>query len=91
VLVDFGNFDGDRYAGAEKLMPLAKLMSGKSFDFDSEGNETHTDYRRMFKIAAQAGYRGYVAIEYEGSNLSTRDGVLATKRLLLRVRDELSG
>jgi hypothetical protein len=45
----------------------------------------------MFKIAARAGYRGYVTIEYEGSDLSTRDGVLATKRLLLRVRDELSG
>ena len=69
----------------------AKLISAKSFDFDAEGNETHTDYRKMFKIVAQAGYRGYAAIEYEGSNLSTRDGVLATKRLLLRVRDELSG
>ena len=38
-----------------------------------------------------AGYRGYVGIEYEGSRLSEPDGIRATKALLERVREELSG
>jgi sugar phosphate isomerase/epimerase len=96
TLPDFGNFntgDGkmyDRYTGVTELMPFAKAVSAKSHDFDGEGNETHTDYRRMMKIVLRAGYRGYVGIEYEGGKLSEAEGVLATKKLLETVRDELS-
>jgi sugar phosphate isomerase/epimerase len=95
TLPDFGNFnigDGkmyDRYTGVTELMPFAKAVSAKSHDFDAEGNETHTDYRRMMKIVLRAGYRGYVGIEYEGGKLSEAEGVLATKKLLETVRDEL--
>jgi len=71
-------------------MPFAKAVSAKSHDFDEEGNETHTDYRRMMKIVLKAGYRGYVGIEYEGGKLSEAEGVLATKNLMETVRDELS-
>ena len=42
------------------------------------------------KIVLNAGYRGYVGIEYEGGKLSEAEGVLATKKLLETVRDELS-
>ena len=96
TLPDFGNFhigDGkmyDRYTGVAELMPFAKAVSAKSHDFNEEGNETHTDYRRMMKIVLNAGYRGYVGIEYEGGKLSEAEGVLATKKLLETVRDELS-
>jgi hydroxypyruvate isomerase len=76
--------------GVAELMPFAKAVSAKSHDFDEEGNETHTDYRRMMKIVLNAGYRGYVGIEYEGGKLSESEGVLATKKLLETVRDELS-
>ena len=44
----------------------------------------------MMKIVLSAGYRGYVGIEYEGGKLSEAEGVLATKKLLETVRDELS-
>jgi len=44
----------------------------------------------MMKIVLDAGYRGYVGIEYEGGKLSVAEGVLATKKLLETVRDELS-
>ena len=50
-------------------MPFAKGVSAKSHDFDAEGNETKTDYRRMMKIVLDAGYHGYVGIEYEGGKL----------------------
>jgi len=93
TLPDFGNFrlgDGkeyDRYQGVDELMPYAKAVSAKSHDFDEEGNEIHTDYFRMMDIVVNKhGYHGYVGIEYEGSRLSEPEGILATKRLLERVR-----
>lgn len=96
TLPDFGNFnlgDGkqyDRYKGVSELMPFAKAVSAKSHDFDEQGDETQTDYLKMMKIVVAAGYRGYVGIEYEGKKLSEPDGILATKKLLERVRQELS-
>ncbi|HEX7446563.1 MAG TPA: sugar phosphate isomerase/epimerase family protein [Pirellulales bacterium] len=90
TLPDFGNFhDYDRYLGVKELMPYAKAVSAKSHDFDAEGNETHTDYRKMMQIVLDAGYHGYVGIEYEGGKLSEPEGIRATKKLLERVRDEL--
>ena len=59
----------------------------------------------MMKIVLQAGYHGYVGIEYEGPGrpnrlekprvqpqqaLNERDGIVATKELLERVRKQLS-
>ena len=71
-------------------MPFAKAVSAKSHDFDEQGNEVHTDYRRMMKIVIGAGYRGYVGIEYEGDKLGEPAGIRATKTLLERVRTELA-
>ena len=71
-------------------MPFAKAVSAKSHEFDENGNETGTDYLRMMRIVLEAGYRGYVGIEYEGSSLSEPEGIRATKGLLERVRSELS-
>ncbi len=96
TLPDFGNFDigggqqYDRYKGVAELMPFAKAVSAKSHDFDSAGNETHTDYRRMLEIVKDAGYRSFVGIEYEGNTLGEAEGVRATKALLEKVRAELS-
>lgn len=92
TLPDFGNFDPkvqDRYDAVRAMMPLARAVSAKSNAFDASGNETTTDYRRMLRIVADAGYRGHVGIEYEGSELGEAEGVEATLRLLERVRDEL--
>lgn len=91
TLPDFGNFyEYDRYQGVEDLMPFAKAVSAKSHDFDDSGNETKSDYRRMMKTVVDAGYRSWVGIEYEGSRLPEAEGILATKRLLERVHEELT-
>ena len=96
TLPDFGNFriQGDewydRYQGVKELMPFAKAVSAKSHEFDADGFETRTDYRRMLKIVLDAGYRGHIGIEYEGDKLSEPEGVRATQRLLERVRAELA-
>lgn len=90
TLPDFGNFhDYDRYQGVTDLMPFAKDVSAKSYDFDEEGNETHTDYYRMMQIVVDAGYSGYVGIEYEGEKLNEEEGVLATKNLLIKVQEKI--
>jgi L-ribulose-5-phosphate 3-epimerase len=96
TLPDFGNFvvapgqTYDRYQGVTEMMPFAKAVSAKTNDFDAQGNEVHTDYRRMMKIVLDAGYRGWVGIEYEGNKLGEYEGIRATKTLLERVREELS-
>jgi L-ribulose-5-phosphate 3-epimerase len=95
TLPDFGNFTMsyetgeayDRYIGVEELMPFAKSVSAKSTEFDEQGNEKNIDYFRMMKIVLDAGFRGYVGIEYEGEGLSQPDGIIATKKLLERVRE----
>lgn len=81
----------DRYKGVKEMMPYAKAVSAKTNFFDELGNETQTDYRKMMKIVVKAGYSGYVGIEYEGSDLSEAEGIMATKRLLEKVRAELAG
>ncbi|MCH6256880.1 sugar phosphate isomerase/epimerase [Puniceicoccaceae bacterium K14] len=90
TLPDFGNFvidrktdeSYDRYQGTEELMPFAKGVSAKSYNFNDLGEETTIDYSRMLTIVKDAGYRGYVGVEYEGKRMSEPDGVRATKRLL---------
>jgi len=44
---------------------------------------------RMVKIVLDAGYHGYLGIEYEGKTLSEPDGIRATKKLLDRVSQQL--
>ena len=97
TLPDFGNFtinrqtgeEFDRYRGVELLMPYAKGVSGKSYAFDAQGNETKMDYYRLMKIVKDSGYTGYIDVEYEGSELSERDGIIATKNLLEKVFESL--
>ena len=96
TLPDFGNFrvsaeeEYDRYQGVRELMPFAKAVSAKSHAFDERGEETRTEYLRMLRIVVEAGYHGFVGVEYEGDALPEREGILATKRLLERVRNTLS-
>jgi L-ribulose-5-phosphate 3-epimerase len=95
TLPDLGNFkiddktEYDRYKGVAEMMPYAKAVSAKSMNFDEQGNETRVDYRRMMRIVLEAGYRGYVGIEYSGDKLSEPEGIRATKRLLEKVAREM--
>jgi sugar phosphate isomerase/epimerase len=99
TLPDFGNFvingskneEYDRYQGVTELMPYAKAVSAKSHDFDADGNETQIDYKKIMEIVLAADYHGYVGIEYEGSQLSEKEGIMKTKQLLESVREELVG
>jgi sugar phosphate isomerase/epimerase len=88
TLPDFGNFriQGDewydRYQGMKELMPYAKAVSAKSHEFDEKGNETGSDFYRIMNIVLDAGYKGYVGIEYEGSVHTEMEGIRLTNDLL---------
>lgn len=96
TLPDFGNFcvtknsDGgcadmyDIYKGVTELMPRAKAVSAKSHDFDAAGNETEIDYTKMLQIVKDAGYKGFIGVEYEGNILGEEAGIIATKELILK-------
>lgn len=106
TLPDFGNFcikrgkdaegnqicvkEFDRYKGVELLMPYAKAVSAKTHDFDANGNEVNTDYTRMMKLVKNAGYNGFVGIEYEGSGVSEEEGIILTRDLLRKAGAALS-
>jgi sugar phosphate isomerase/epimerase len=99
TLPDFGNFCiahswgndptceewYDMYKGVAELIPYAKSVSAKSYDFDDNGNETKIDYAKMMKIVKQNNYDGYIGVEYEGSRLGEKEGILATKNLIQRL------
>jgi L-ribulose-5-phosphate 3-epimerase len=101
TLPDFGNFRlsphgaeeeiwYDRYQGTAELMPYAKAVSAKSNEFNSQGNEVQTDFLRMMQIVLAAGFHGYVGIEWEGKHPDEMEGIHLTKRLLEKVRDQLT-
>jgi sugar phosphate isomerase/epimerase len=100
TLPDFGNFciergpegclnEYDRYQGMADLMPYAKGVSAKSNVFDENGNEVNSDFLRIMKIVKESGFKGYVGVEYEGSQLSEDEGIKATKALLEKVFKQL--
>lgn len=106
TLPDFGNFclkreGGERweaacveeypkYQGVEELMPYAKAVSAKSYEFDENGQETTIDYNRMLQIVKDGGYTGYIGIEYEGQKHSAEEGIIATRDLLIEEGSKLN-
>ncbi len=87
TLPDFGNFpeSENRYQAVKMMMPYAKAVSAKSYNFNKAGSETKIDYAKMMNIVLTSGYHGYVGIEYEGDQLNEKEGILATKNLLLSI------
>ena len=96
TLPDFGNFrisgaeEYDKYLGVEELMPFAKGVSAKCYEFDAAGNTVRIDFPRMLRIVLDAGYRGHVGIEWEGMQPEDIEGVRLANELLVRLRDELA-
>ena len=53
----------DKYQGVRELMPYAKGVRSKSFNFDNNGEETAIDFLKTMHIVKDAGYNGNVGIE----------------------------
>ncbi len=86
TLPDLGNFyEYDRYQGVTDIIPYAKGVSGKTYEFDANGNETKVDYEHMMKIIGASKFRGYIDVEYEGTKLSEDEGIKASIALVKKV------
>jgi sugar phosphate isomerase/epimerase len=84
LMPDCGKLRGDIYAGTRAMMPRCAVVSAKTHEFDAAGNQVEFDYLRLMKIIADSGFRGIVAIEWEGKQLDPVAGVHASKKLLER-------
>jgi L-ribulose-5-phosphate 3-epimerase len=90
------------YLGLREFMPWVKeAVSAKSYDWDTgagtfytedrrEGREMILDFERLVRIVVNAGYRGYIGVEYEGDKHSEADGILRTKKALEELRAQLA-
>lgn len=97
TLPDFGNFvinketgeSYDKYKGVEDMLPWAKAVSAKAYNFNAKGEEPDIDFYRMMKTVVDSGYSGYVGIEYEGEDDDEIRGIKNTQHLLEKVRQAL--
>jgi sugar phosphate isomerase/epimerase len=99
TLPDFGNFclsDDwgntqveckdyyDRYNGVKELLPYAKGVSAKTYDFDINGEQPKMDYKRLLGLVKDSEFKGYIGIEFEGNTQTEDEGIRKTKILLER-------
>ncbi len=99
TLPDFGNFcishpwgtiqEGckemyDPYKGIAELLPFAKGVSAKTYDFDDAGNQPKLDYKRLLEIVKSSGFTGYIGLEFEGNTQPEEEGIRKTKVLVER-------
>jgi len=97
TLPDFGNFCithpwgqtqdpcsnmYDRVQGLKEMLPFAKGVSAKTYDFDANGGQPKIDYPALMSVLKSAGFSGYIGIEYEGYNNNEDEGIKKTKALL---------
>ena len=99
VLGDFTNwtlqrnpdtFYPDPYQGIELLSPYIRAVSAKSETFSDSGEETTTDYKRMFKILQKAPQFEFAGVEYSGNTIPRNKGTQLTKALIEKVIKEIS-
>jgi sugar phosphate isomerase/epimerase len=74
----------DRYQGVKELLPTARSVSVKAFDFDKQGNAIKTDFKRMFQLIKEAQYDEYLAVEFEGHDMDPIEGIRKTFELIER-------
>ena len=90
TLPDFGNFpeDVDNYDAIDRMMPYAKAVSAKCYDFNAKtGEETKLDYSRLIaNVVDKHKYTGHIGIEFEGKNMTEVEGIKACKVLLEKLR-----
>ncbi|HEV8542711.1 MAG TPA: sugar phosphate isomerase/epimerase family protein [Verrucomicrobiae bacterium] len=65
-LMDTGNFLEDPYPKLEQIAPKAVFVQAKTYYGGGEWYTLDLDYKRIARILANVGYRGYVSLEFEG-------------------------
>lgn len=66
VLMDTGNFLDDPYPKLEQIAPFTTFVQAKTYYGEGEWYTLDLDYHRIASILNEAGYTGYVSLEFEG-------------------------
>jgi sugar phosphate isomerase/epimerase len=82
INLDTGNFREKSYEQIAMCLPYAVNAQFKTEIRDDQGRTVPADWERLIKMFAEAGYKGYVALEYEGREEAPR----AVPPLLGRLR-----
>jgi sugar phosphate isomerase/epimerase len=86
ILADTGNFPEDTYEQLEQLAPQTTLVSAKTYYGGGEWYSLDLDYNRIADIFREAGYNGYITLEFEGKE----DAHTAVPRSIERLREAFS-
>ena len=66
VTLDTGNFLEEPYDRLAQLAPQTVLMQTKTYHGGGRWYTLDLDYARIAKIMKDAGFKGYVSLEFEG-------------------------
>ena len=83
INLDTGNFRSEPYEQIEMCLPYAVNSQFKVQIRDEAGNHMSSDWDRIVGMFAKAGYRGYMALEYE----AREDPFTAVPRHLARLKE----
>lgn len=82
VNADSGNLPKNGYDGFFSMLPYATSIHFKEYVTDENGKKNPADWPRQLSMIAKSGYRGYVGLEYAGT-----DGAIACPGLCSKLRD----
>ena len=68
VNLDTGNFDEDAYEQIAEILPYTANVQFKTEIRVEKGRRVESDWDRLTKMLVDGGYRGYMALEYEGKD-----------------------
>ena len=71
VNADTGNLRTDGYKQLETLLPYVTSVHLKSEISAPDGKKEPADWARLLEIIGNSGYKGYVGLEYEGTESET--------------------
>ena len=82
INLDTGNFRDESYRQIQACAPRA-VNAQLKIEIHEKGREEPSDWNRITKIFADAGYKGYMALEYEGEDKA----VTAVPPLLRKLKE----
>jgi sugar phosphate isomerase/epimerase len=68
INLDTGNFKQDAYRQIEMCLPYAVNCQFKVEVNDENGKKVPSDWKRIIGLLTKAGYKGYLALEYESND-----------------------
>ena len=81
INLDVGNFSDNAYAQIQQCAPYATNVHLKT-EVRVNGHSEPADWAQILRILGKAGYRGYLALEYE----ATEDPPATVPKLITRLR-----